>query len=187
MNEKLDLAREALIAALGRQSAFWGMGRTAGEMYAALYLSSVPLSLEEIARSLQLTKGNISTAIRQLEQLALVRRSWRRGDRRVFFEAETDFWKIARSVLALRQKPEFDQSFKAVEESASLAEQADPSPERDSAVGRLRSLQAFYKLLDSLVEAALAMTPEQMKAMAEVFVALKAGMGPVPPEEGELK
>lgn len=180
MDEKLAPAVETLIDALGRQSAFWGLGRTAGEMYAVLLLASEPVSLQEIAQSLQVTKGNISTAIRQLEQLAMVRRSWRRGDRRVFFEAETDFWKIAHSVLARRQKPEFDQSFKLVQDSTRLAEQAAPSPERDAVIGRLRSLQTFYHVLDSLVEAALAMTPEQTKGLAEVFAALKAGMSNQP-------
>nr|MDA8188548.1 hypothetical protein [Dehalococcoidales bacterium] len=119
--------------------------------------------------SLQVTKGNISIAIRQLEQLGMVRRSWRMGDRRVFFEAETDFWRIAHSVLGLRQKPEFDQSFALVEESLQLLEQAEPSPERDYAKARLESLQEFYRLLDGVVEVALTVKPEELKSMVEMF------------------
>ena len=120
-DDKLIQAEEALIRALGRQSAFWGLGKTAGEMYAVLYLSSAPVPLEEVARRLGVTKGNVSIAIRQLEQLGLARRSWEKGDRRVFFVAETDFWKIAHSVLSLRHKPEFDQSFALVIDPASGA------------------------------------------------------------------
>ncbi|KKM12043.1 hypothetical protein SY88_05515 [Clostridiales bacterium PH28_bin88] len=168
MDNKLVLARDALIQALGRQSAFWGLGKTAGEMYAVLYLSSEPLPLEEVALRLQVTKGNVSIAIRQLEQLGMVRRSWQKGDRRVFFEAEIDFWKIAHSVLGLRHKPEFDQSFALVEESAHLAEQAEPSPDRDQVMKRLESLREFYRLMDSVVEAALAMSPAQLKAMMDM-------------------
>lgn len=175
MDDKLVLARDALIQALGRQSAFWGLGKTAGEMYAVLYLSSEPLPLEEVARRLQVTKGNVSIAIRQLEQLGMVRRSWQKGDRRVFFEAESDFWKIAHSVLGLRHKPEFDQSFALVEESAHLAEQAEPSPEREQVIERLESLQEFYRLLDSVVEAAMAMSPAQLKAMMEMVRVFAVG------------
>jgi len=169
LDEKLARSREALIHALGRQSAFWGMGKTAGEMYAALYLSIEPLSLEELAGRLNVTKGNISIAIRQLEQIGMVKRSWQKGDRRVFFEAETDFWKIAYSVLALRHKPEFDQSFALVEESAQLAAQADPSAERDSTMDRLKSLQECYRLLDSVVGVTLSMTPDKLKALVEMI------------------
>ena len=169
MNDNLTLSQDALIHALGRQSAFWGLGKTAGEMYAVLYLNSEPVSLEEVAQRLKVTKGNISVAIRQLEQLGMVRRSWQKGDRRVFFEAEVDFWKIASSVLGLRYKPEFDQSFSLVEESASLAEQAALSAERDIMITRLKSLQEFYLQLDSLVEVVLSMSPGQLKAALEMF------------------
>jgi len=167
-------AREALVGALGRQSGFWGLGRTAGEMYAVLYLSPSPVPLEELARSLGVTKGNVSVAIRQLEQLGMVRRSWNTGDRRVFFEAETDFWRIARSVLGLRQKPEFDQSFALVEEAARLLEGVGPSPEGDHAKQRVEALREFFGLLDSLVETALGMTPAQLKAMVEMLRGLGA-------------
>lgn len=175
INEKLARSRDALIQALGRQSAFWGLGRTAGEMYAVLYLSPEPVSLEELAQRLNVTKGNVSVAVRQLEQLGMVRRSWQKGDRRVFFEAEADLWKIAHSVLGLRHKPEFDQSFVLVEESARLAEQAEPSVERDTVMERLKSLQEFYRLLDSVVEGVLAVNPGRLKAVVEMFKLVAPG------------
>lgn len=175
MDDKLRRAEETLIGALGRQSAFWGLGKTAGEMYAVLYLSREPISLEDVARSLRVTKGNISIAIRQLEQLGMVRRSWRVGDRRVFFEAETDFWKIGRSVLGLRHKPEFDQSFALVEESGKLAEEAEESPEKDLVVDRLAALKGFYEILDGVVEVVLAMKPDQLRTAVEMFRAFGLG------------
>lgn len=165
MQDKLNQSRDLLMQALGQQSSFWGLGKTAGEMYAALYLSTRPLSLEEVAEKLRVTKGNVSIAVRQLEQLGMVKRSRLRGDRRVFFAAETNFWRIAHSVLSLRHKPEFEQTFALVEESARLAEQAVPSPDRDAAIERLHELKEFYRLLDSMVETALAAGPEGLKAM----------------------
>ncbi|MHB1421578.1 MAG: GbsR/MarR family transcriptional regulator [Bacillota bacterium] len=168
-DDKLAAAREAVITALGRQSAFWGLGKTAGEMFAVLYLNPGLLSLEEVAQRLKVTKGNISIAIRQLEQLGMVHRSWQKGDRRVFFEAETDFWKIARTVLGLRHKPEFDLSFAMVEEGARLAGESLPSAERDAVVERLELLREFYRALDGVVEVALSVSPENTKAMIEMI------------------
>lgn len=174
VDQNLSRSSEALIQALGRQSAFWGMGRTLGEIFAVLYLSTGPLSLEEVSKRLGVTKGNVSVAVRQLEQLGMARRSWQRGDRRVFFEAETDFWKIAYMVLGLRHKPEFDQSFILLEESLRTAALGEPGPERESIIERLRRLQEFYRLLDGMVEAALAMGPERLKSAAGMF-ALMSG------------
>ncbi len=184
MESNLLASREALIRALGRQSAFWGLGKTAGEMYAVLYVSGEPLSLEEVARGMRVTKGNVSIAIRQLEQLGMVRRSWKVGDRRVFFEAETDFWKIARSMLSLRHKPEFDQSFDLVEQSAALARRAEPSEERELFLRRLEALREFYQLLDGVVEIALAASPDQLRGMVEMVSVFGAGIRPAK-KEGE--
>lgn len=176
MDDKLDRSRELLVQALGRQSSFWGLGKTAGEIYGALYLSPDPLSLEDVAARLGLTKGNISIAVRQLEQLGMVRRSWQKGDRRVFFESEGDFWKIAQLFLGLRHKPEFSQSFAMLEESVRLAAEAGQSAERDKLLERLQSLQEFYRLVDRTVELVLSATPEKIKAVmgmiSTVFTAI---------------
>ena len=161
--------QELLIQALGRQSAFWGLGKTTGEIYAALYLSREPVSLEDLARRLRVTKGNISVLVRNLERLGMVRRAWRKGDRRVYFEAETDLWQVARQVLEQRQKPEFDLSFQlvgqAVEEAGKLTEQ----PDALFTLERLRSLQDFYRTLDSLVKALLNLEPAQLAALARMM------------------
>lgn len=173
MTGNLEEAHGLLVEALGRQSAFWGLGRTAGEMYAVLYLSGRPVSLADLAGRLGVTKGNISIAIRQLEQLGMVRRSWQRGDRRTFFEAEVDLWRIAISVLSLRHKPEFDKSFALVEKSFRLAQQAEPSPEREDTLARLTALKDFYRVLDTVVEMALGMTAEDLKALAQTLSKLR--------------
>lgn len=155
-------ARELLIDALGRQSAFWGVGKVTGQLYAVLYLSREPLSLGELAGALGVTKGNVSVAMKTLAQLGMVRRSVRAGDRRVFFEAEPDFWLIARRVLERRSKPEFDESFRLVEQGARAAAALPPGPERDFAVARLAALQGFYSELDTIVAAVLRLDPRRL-------------------------
>ena len=62
-------------------------------------------------------KRDVSMAIRTLEPLGMVKRRQLPGDRRVFFEAEPDFWNIVPRVLERRQKPEFDESFQILDES----------------------------------------------------------------------
>lgn len=184
-------ASELVIEALGRQSTFWGLGKAPGEIYAALYLAREPLSLGAVAKTLGLTKGSVSVAVRPLEQLGMIRRSWRRGSRQVFFEAETDFYAIALSVLSRRHKPEFDASFRQVEEAEQLLEAQSPGagepegeaalPEEAHMLGRLQSLRAFYRQLDRLVETVISMSPkelaEAMGLLAQVAQDLEKGGG----------
>ncbi|MEW6448788.1 MAG: MarR family transcriptional regulator [Bacillota bacterium] len=172
MDEKLHKAREQLVAALGRQSSFWGLGKITGELYAVLYLSERPLTLAELAEALGVTKGNVSVAIRVLEQLGMVRRSMRPGDRRVFFEAELDFWYIARRVLEQRQKPEFDESFRMVEEGLKRALDAEPGKSRDFVLDRLSRLQQFYRELDQVVEKILFIGPSRVFELMKIMLRL---------------
>ncbi|MCL2337104.1 MAG: MarR family transcriptional regulator [Firmicutes bacterium] len=169
MDKKLLQSRELLIQAFGRQSNFWGMGKTAGEIFALLYFNAGPLSLEEVADGLSQTKGNVSVAVRQLEQLGMVHRSWQKGDRRVFFAAETDFMKIVYGVLALRQKQEFAQSFAMVDESLRLAEEASDSPEQRLVLARLAALQEFYTMVDETVQLILSKNPEQLQRLLKII------------------
>jgi DNA-binding transcriptional regulator GbsR (MarR family) len=86
--------RQAFIENLSRMSEFWGYPRAMGALYGALYLSQGPLSLDDLMPIVGVTKGAISTNIRALEQLGMVQKQVR--DRKDYYLADTDFWKITR-------------------------------------------------------------------------------------------
>lgn len=161
-HDQLHFARRQLMEALGRQSSFWGLGKTTGEMYATLFLSDRALSLGELANALGVSKGAVSIAVRNLEHLGMVRRSQRPGDRKVYLAAETDFWLIARRLLERRQKPEFDESFRLVSDSLQLTRTAPAGPERDFQLNRLNALDKFYRELDGIVDVVLALGPDRL-------------------------
>lgn len=167
MDDTLQQARALLITALGRQSAFWGVGKVAGQLFATLYLAQRPLSLEEVAASLQVTKGSVSVSVRSLEQLGMVRRSYRPGDRRVFFEAEADFWKVAAQVLQRRQRPAFDESFTMVSESLAMLRRQDGAEAR-AMEERVAALKAFYDELDEIAAALLVLGPRGLHRLARM-------------------
>ena len=55
-----------------------------------LYLSSKPLCLAAIAEALNVSKASVSIACRQLQSLHALKLITREGDRRDFYEAETE-------------------------------------------------------------------------------------------------
>jgi DNA-binding transcriptional regulator GbsR (MarR family) len=169
MADGLQAARGELIQALGRQSAFWGVGKITGQLFAVLYLADGPLSLEEVAQSLSVSKANVSVSIRTLEQLGMVRRQFRPGDRRVFFEAETNFWLIAQRVLDRRQRPEFAESFEMVEKSLRLLDDAPDSAPVEFARQRVRALKGFYDELDQTAALLVQLEPKRITRFAKLL------------------
>ncbi len=87
------------IDAGGNTTHAFGLGRLIGRMFALLYLQPRPLSLEEIAARLEISKASASTTIRHLEQWHAVRHKPVEGDRRDYYEAETEFRVIVREGL----------------------------------------------------------------------------------------
>lgn len=68
----------------------WGVPATAGRLYAYLLLREEPVSLEQIAADLDMSKAGAWNAARFLEHTNCARRSTERGSKRVFFRLGND-------------------------------------------------------------------------------------------------
>ena len=176
MTEKLEQARETLIQGLSRISQFWGFPRGMGAIFGALYLSPAPLSLDELVEQAGITKGAVSTNVRALERLGMVHPHLEIGERKDYYVAETDFWKIARGILKEREKSEFDQALRSVEESlklvdAAAAEELDGQGRRRALLyqQRLRAMQGFFHSLDNLVATFLALDEFRLSALQKLL------------------
>jgi DNA-binding transcriptional regulator GbsR (MarR family) len=77
-----------------------GAGRVIGQIFAHIYLSPNPQTLDDLTRELNISKGSASMAVRQLEQWGALHRVWVKGDRKDYYEASLDFGSILRKMLA---------------------------------------------------------------------------------------
>lgn len=126
-----------------------------GAIYGAIYLSPDPVSLDEIVSQVGVTKGAVSTNVRHLERLGMVHKQSVLGDRKDYYSAETDFWKIVGGILKEREKNEFDAALRSVGESIRMISdsQSDDSELAEFYITRMGTMESFFKTLDSLVAA----------------------------------
>jgi len=105
-NTATSEARKRLVEVGGRISQDLGLGRIVGQILVYLYLQERECSLDAIGAKLGLSKAAISIAIRQLESLGLVRREWKKGDRKNYYRsADNIAAALQQGLLAfLRQK-----------------------------------------------------------------------------------
>ncbi|MDZ4224811.1 MAG: MarR family transcriptional regulator, partial [bacterium] len=92
-NPSLDEAVETFMQGAGQISAaLLGMvNKVGGQIYALLFLSEEPLSLDDISEKLGVSKSNVSINIRLLEDFKLVRKVWIKGSRRDYYSAERTY------------------------------------------------------------------------------------------------
>ena len=83
--------RMRLIEAGGRTAQELGLGRIVGQMLVYLYLTDGECSLNRIGEDLELSKASVSITARQLESMGLLRRSWKKGDRKNYFRTAENF------------------------------------------------------------------------------------------------
>jgi DNA-binding transcriptional regulator GbsR (MarR family) len=156
MVTKLPQLKKDFTEGLSQISRFWGLPKGMGAIFAVLYLSPVPLSLDEIVEETGLTKGAVSTEVRTLARMGLVHRSSKLADRKDYYEAEDDFYKSIRSILQERQNSEFDRAIRSVKETLQKLEAGTVSgdeAEVQFVYKRVQALQEFFNALDSLTKA----------------------------------
>lgn len=153
---KLTQAHDNFVQGMSRIASFWGFPRAMGAIYGSIYLSPNPLSLDEIVELVGVSKGAVSTHVRHLERLNMVHKHLEIGDRKDYYTAETDFWKMIRSILSQREVNEFDKAINTVSESLDMAAESEADPELSRFYQeRMKSMQAFFNMLDSLFSALL--------------------------------
>ena len=156
MPDQLARVKQEFVEGLSHISRFWGFPKGVGAVFAVLYLSPSSLSLDEIVQQTGLTKGAISTNVRALARMGLVHRSSRLGDRRDYYEVETDFYQAIRSILGERQNAEFSRSVQIVRDTLAELKACRGSmdeAERKFLIARVQALQDFFDAIDSLTRA----------------------------------
>ncbi len=94
MNTKLENAQHRFMEGIGTLCDSFGLNKFIAQLYALLYLSERPLSLDDMASKLKVSKGNISLNIRELEKWGAVRNIWVKGSRKDYYEANLDVKKV---------------------------------------------------------------------------------------------
>jgi DNA-binding transcriptional regulator GbsR (MarR family) len=112
---KLEEAKLEFIQSWGILGSQWGINRTMAQVHALLLVSSKPLSTDEIMEELSISRGNANMNIRELIDWNLVDKVIVPGDRKEYFSAEKDIWRVATRIMYQRKKRELDPMIKTLE------------------------------------------------------------------------
>jgi DNA-binding transcriptional regulator GbsR (MarR family) len=105
---KLTEAKQQFISSWGAFGTHWGINRTMAQIHALLLVSADPMTQDDIMEELNISRGNTNMNIRELINWGLVERVTLPGERKEFFTAEKDTWKVIRLIVKERKKRELD-------------------------------------------------------------------------------
>jgi len=139
---KLKQARDEFVSQWGALGTQWGINRTMAQIHALLMTAPEAVTTDEVMEELQISRGNAHTNLKELVAWGLLRVVVKKGERREFFEAEKDVWKIFTIVARERKRREIDPALsilsKCAEESREIG-----TPEGKAFHDQMRALEDF--------------------------------------------
>ena len=115
-------ARDKFVQLWGNMASSWGINKTMSQIHALLYAESEALHTDEIMSILDISRGNANMNLRRLLDWELIHKVQFEGDRKDYFSAETDVWKIVNTIIRERQQREIAPIRNRIEECITLLE-----------------------------------------------------------------
>ncbi|PYK81953.1 MAG: transcriptional regulator [Verrucomicrobia bacterium] len=116
--QTLQQARDQFVTQWGTIGTAWGINRTMAQIHALLITTPNALSTDEIMAELKIRRGNAHSNLRDLASWGLIRSVVRKGERKEFFEAEKNVWKMFCIIIRERRRRELRPAMGVLEECA---------------------------------------------------------------------
>lgn len=153
---KLTEAKQQFISSWGAFGTHWGINRTMAQIHALLLVSPDPLTQDDIMEELNISRGNTNMNIRELINWGLVERVIVAGERKEFFSAEKDIWKVVTLIVKERKKRELDPLLKLLDQLEAVeGDKRDKNIKTfvDTVTGIKRIGKQADKTLDMMIKA----------------------------------
>jgi len=120
-----------------------GLPTLMGRIVGLLLLVNRPISLDEITKQLNVSKGPVSQVMRRLRDHHLIQRIWIPGDRKDYYQAESDIFGNAfhNQVSLMKQNLALADKYKSKLKNSN-------DSDLDSFSERIEEMEQFYQLMD---------------------------------------
>ncbi|QDK81658.1 transcriptional regulator [Spirosoma sp. KCTC 42546] len=136
-------AKDKFIHTWGTLATQWGINRSMAQLHALLLIAPQPLATEDVMEQLQISRGNASMNLRDLMDWGLIYKQLKPGERREFFIAEKDIWKVARQVAKERRRREITPVVEVLNELKTISTDTPEAKEFQRVMEGLSSVVSF--------------------------------------------
>ncbi|MBW4085573.1 GbsR/MarR family transcriptional regulator [Paenibacillus sp. S150] len=89
--ERISKARERVIDSIGKNMDLYGITLSIGHLYGYMYFNQGPVTLDDLSRTMGMSKTSMSTGVRTLLDLKMIDKVWGKGTRKDLFEVVPDW------------------------------------------------------------------------------------------------
>ena len=99
-----DEAKNKFVQNWGNMATHWGISKTMGMVHALLLVANKPLHVDELAMELGISKSNANMTVRSLVEWKIVYKTCCCGERKEFYVAEKNLWKVFIRIIEQRKE-----------------------------------------------------------------------------------
>ena len=147
---KLGAARDEFITQWGTMGSAWGVNRTMAQIHALLITATHPLTTDEIMDDLKISRGNANMNLRELCGWGLIRSVIRKGERKEYFEAEKDVWKMFCIIVRERKRREIRPAINVLKDCIDRTDGLK-SAEAVAFTKEIKALSEFMEMADGVL------------------------------------
>ncbi len=147
---RLHAARDEFVTQWGAIGSAWGINRTMAQIHALLIVTPGPLTTDEVMEELKISRGNAHMNLRELTGWGLVRSVIRKGERKEYFEAEKDVWKMFCIIVRERKRREIRPAINVLKDCIDRADGLK-SPEAVAFTAQTKALCEFMEMADGVL------------------------------------
>lgn len=142
-------AKEKFISTWGSLGTLWGINKAMAQIQSLLFISTKPLSMEEIMEDLQISRGNTSMNLRQLMDWGIVTKESIRGERKEYFTTEKDVQELARHIAKERSRREIKPVIKVLKDVSSIKD--DGTEKTKELIKQTKALHDLTQNADAMI------------------------------------
>jgi len=162
---KLTKKIESFVMHCGEMGSRWGFNRTVGQMYGLLIIHENALTAVEISEALNISRGNVSMGIKELQSWRLVQVQHKPKDRKEYYSPAGSIWEMATRVFEERRKREVDPTLSL------LRDNLLDEPSNQKEVYAQEKMHEIHDLLETGTHWASelqSMSPEKLKTLMKL-------------------
>lgn len=163
---------ETFVMHFGEMGSRWGFNRTVGQIYALLVITKDPISANQIAEALSVSRGNVSMGLKELQSWQLIQLHHIAGDRKDYFQTNGSIWDMANRVFEERRKREMDPTLSLLRD---ILLDTPANPEEEHAQQKLQEVHDLLEGITKWSSELQRLSPEKL----DTLMKLGSGVGKV--------
>ncbi|WP_440114635.1 GbsR/MarR family transcriptional regulator [Paenibacillus sp. QZ-Y1] len=152
--------REKVIEAIAGTMDLYGVNHSFGQLYGIMYFEDRPMTLEEMKTSMNMSKSNMSYAVRSLTDSQMIYKLEEKKERKDQYVAETDFYRTFQNFFGAKLQHEIEVMQQSIQEvvpelSELILAESTSAEEREQSLKDLHKLkhaQQYYVWLQGFVD-----------------------------------